>query len=92
MKIRLHAELADSCGPHRAKRSQKKDGCFYLSFGMTPTFKEYNVLSRASEVGSPTSSPWAPGSDKTRVPAITTDKNLKKETDRTFDPLFTKTG
>ncbi len=69
-----------------------------------------NILSRASEVGSPTSPPWAPGSDKTRgqgsfgpftgglVPnltilAIATDKKLKKkEMDRTFDPLFTKTG
>ena len=25
-----------------------------------------NILSRASEVGSPTNPPWAPGSDKTR--------------------------
>ncbi len=41
------------------------------------------ILSRASEVGSPTNPPWAPGSDKTRG---------KKETNRTFDPLFSKAG
>ena len=47
--------------------------------------------------------PWAPGSDKTQgqgsfapftggLLAITTEKEFKIETDRTFDPLFTKTG
>ncbi len=42
-------------------------------------------ISRASEVGSPTNPPWAPGSDKTRGQgsfgplAMTTYKNIKKK-------------
>ncbi len=51
------------------------------------------ILSCAREVGSPTNPPWAPSSDKTRGQGsfglfITTYKNLKKKTNRTFDPPF----
>ncbi len=62
------------------------------------THHTLNILSRASEVGSPTNPPWAPGSDKTRGQGSFDFfshnylQKFKKETDCTFDPLFTKTG
>ena len=63
------------------------------------------ILSPASEVGSPTNPPWAPGSNKTwgrgilwsvhRWIAIATEIFFKKKwtvNGPYMDPLFTKTG
>ncbi len=57
-----------------------------------------NILSRASEMGSPTNPPWASGSDKTRgqgsfVPltgGLDLWGSLQLAEDRTFEPPSTK--
>ncbi len=65
-----------------------------------PGTQHIYILSRASEVGSSTNPPWAPGS-KVRDPLVRSQvdyfshnylQKFKKETDRTFDPLFNKAG
>ncbi len=100
MQMRLKAvqhSRTPGGAPEIINNTFRKEYWNYVDFPHTQS-----VLSRASEMGSPTNPPWAPGSDKTQgqgsfgpftgALAITTYKNLKKETNHTFDSLFTKTG
>ncbi len=70
-----------------------------MNGGFTPNLNLLKVTIVACQRGGVSNKPpWAPGSDKTLGQGSFDPftggpiQNLKKETDRTFDPLFTKTG